>query len=92
MERKLSSTKASSARLLFNKFECFLYVSTVLSLNENERGMGYWKFNNFLFFVKRQQLYTNSKNTISDVKQSYAANNVSHQCGLKFYVRINIIV
>ena len=44
-----------------------------LALNTNERGRGYWKFNNSL--LKDQQYVSLVKNTISDVKQTYQINN-----------------
>ena len=47
-----------------------------LALNTNERGRGYWKFNNSL--LKDQQYVSLVKNTISDVKQTYQINNVEN--------------
>ena len=44
-----------------------------LALNTNERGRGYWKFNNSL--LKDQQYVRLVKNTISEVKQTYRINN-----------------
>lgn len=44
-----------------------------LVLNTNERGRGYWKFNNSL--LKDQQYVNVVKNTISEVKQTYQINN-----------------
>ena len=44
-----------------------------LTLNTNERGRGYWKFNNSL--LKDQQYVSLVKNTISEVKQTYRINN-----------------
>ena len=79
------------ARLDFflTSFECFLYVYATniipgyrtdhsgvtleLTLNENERGRGYWKFNNSL--LKDHSYIQIVKDTISDVKQTYATNN-----------------
>ena len=79
------------ARLDFflTSFECFLYVYATniipgyrtdhsgvtleLKLNENERGRGYWKFNNSL--LKDHSYIQIVKDTISDVKQTYATNN-----------------
>ena len=54
--------------------------------NSVERGTGNLTI---LYSLLKDNNYIQIVNgTISDVKQSYAANNVSHQCGLKFYVRI----
>ena len=79
------------ARLDFflTSFECFLYVYATniipgygtdhsgvtleLTLNENERGRGHWKFNNSL--LKDHSYIQIVKDTISDVKQTYAKNN-----------------
>ena len=48
-------------------------VTLELTLNENERGRGYWKFNNSL--LKGHTYIQIVKDTISDVKQTYATNN-----------------
>ena len=48
-------------------------VTLELTLNENERGRGYWKFNNSL--LKDHSYIQIVKDTISDVKQTYATNN-----------------
>ena len=46
-----------------------------LTLNENERGRGYWKFNNSL--LKDQNYIKLVKDTISEVIQTYSPNNSS---------------
>ena len=48
-------------------------VTLELTLNENECGRGYWKFNNSL--LKDRTYIQIVKDTISDVKQTYATNN-----------------
>ena len=46
-----------------------------LTLNKNERGRGYWKFNNSL--LKDQNYIKLVKDTISEVIQTYSPNNSS---------------
>ena len=48
-------------------------VTLELTLNENERGRGYWKLNKSL--SKYHNYIQIGKDTISDVKQTYAGNN-----------------
>ena len=48
-------------------------VTLELTLNENERGRMYWKFNNSL--LKYHNYIQIVKYTISNVKQTYVANN-----------------
>ena len=52
---------------------CHSGVTLELTLNENERGRGYWKLNNSL--LKAHNYIKIVKDTITDVKQTYAANN-----------------
>ena len=81
--------KQTRLDFFLTSFECFLYVYATniipgyrtdhsgvtleLTLNENERGRGYWKFNNSL--LKDHTYIQIVKDTISDVKQTYATNN-----------------
>ena len=81
--------KQASLDFFLTSFECFLYVYATyiipgyrtdhsvvtleLTLNENERGRGYLKFNNSL--LKDHTYIQIVKDTISDVKQTYATNN-----------------
>ena len=83
--------KRARLDFFLTSFDCFLYTSDTciipgyrsdhsgilfdLTLNENERGRGYWKFNNSL--LKDQNYIKLVKDTISEVIQTYSPNNSS---------------
>ena len=47
-------------------------ITLKLKLHENERGKGYWKFNNSL--LKDKKIVEETKQVIDEVKRTYAAN------------------
>ena len=47
-------------------------ITLKLKLHENERGRGYWKFNNSL--LKDKKFVEETKQVIDEVKRTYAAN------------------
>ena len=81
--------KQARLDFFLTSFDCCLYTSDTciipgyrsdhsgilfdLTLNENERGRGYWKFNNSL--LKDQNYIKLIKDTISEVIQTYSSNN-----------------
>ena len=83
--------KQARLDFFLTSFDCFLYTSDTyiipgyrsdhsgilldLTLNENERGRGYWKFNNSL--LKDQKYIKLVKDIISEVIQTYSPNNSS---------------